>query len=92
MRTLVVTIVLVAALSCSYATAGSSSIVDSVLRARHGRLRREDVLRHAGLLAAPEVTVPDQYYSQTLDHFDRQNNARWQQRYWVCNDVRVLPG
>lgn len=32
----------------------------------------------------PAIAVPpDQYYNQTLDHFDPLNNGFWRQRYWV---------
>lgn len=46
----------------------------------HGRLQH-------GMLPPPRasqlIEIPEQWFSQRLDHFDPQNTMTWQQRYFV---------
>lgn len=69
---------------------GYISPVSLAARSRHMNLMRGTAPRGLTL-------PPDQYYNQTLDHFDVLNTGFWPQRYWYVPhtsravDVSALP-
>jgi hypothetical protein len=49
-------------------------------------------IRSTGLASLASAAVPaDQFFVQTLDHFDVTDSRTWNQRYWV-NDTFYKPG